>query len=122
MSDLCARCFSKPAVRAISVEVLQFSDAIRIEGKDHVVESSWCVRLCEDCCGVVHGGIKQQTKFLQPKFKVGDVVGARKGYGGFLWPAETQFKVSSINVGYSVPLYTLNEERGLYPEAMLEAK
>jgi len=121
MSDLCVRCQSKPASRAISVEVLQFSDAIRIEGKDHVVESSWCVRLCEDCSFGVHSSIKRQTQFAQAKFKIGDVVSVKKGCENG-WPFKERHTVTWVNVDYAVPLYGLDSIGCACPETILEAR
>lgn len=121
MSDLCVRCHSKPAVRAICVEVLQFSDAIRIEGKDHVVKSSWCVRLCEDCSSKVHGSIKRQTRFVQTKFNVGDVVGVKKGCENG-WLFKDRHTVTWVNVDHVVPMYGLDGVGCGCPETILEAR
>ena len=112
MSDLCVRCQSKPVARAVCVQVFRTDDTS--------VESTWCVRLCEECCGRVHSSFKQQAQFAQAKFKAGDVVRVKRGHEAG-WPVKDRHVVTEVFTCGAIPAYELDGEGRMCVETILEA-
>lgn len=111
----CDRCQSRPADRSVRVEALRTANAS--------AKSPWCIRLCEGCYNEAHNNIKLWTQRKQTKFKfrVGDVVGVKKGCENG-WPFRARHTVVSMDDRWSVPIYRLDGIDCGCPETILEAR